>query len=71
MGQAVAGMAHNGIEEVPMFAGRSESNWTLKAGERVYTNESARRIDQMYRATMAMYRQPFAANDPTMAYQNR
>ncbi|HHF3110250.1 TPA: hypothetical protein ACPJ1P_004783, partial [Vibrio diabolicus] len=56
MGQAVAGMAHNGIEEVPMFAGRSESNWTLKAGERVYTNESARRIDQMYRATMAMYR---------------
>ncbi|ENM8378378.1 hypothetical protein AB8216_000014 [Vibrio alginolyticus] len=71
MGQAVAGMAHNGIEEVPMFAGRSESNWTLKAGERVYTNESARRIDQMYRATMAMYRQPFAANDPTMANQNR
>ncbi|HAS6969078.1 TPA: hypothetical protein I7284_07245 [Vibrio parahaemolyticus] len=71
MGQAVAGMAHNGIEEVPMFAGRSESNWTLKAGERVYTNESARRIDQMYHATMAMYRQPFAANDPTMAYQNR
>ncbi|ALR91182.1 hypothetical protein [Vibrio alginolyticus] len=71
MGQAVAGMAHNGIEEVPMFAGRSESNWTLKAGERVYTNESARRIDQMYRATIAMYRQPFAANDPTMAYQNR
>ncbi|MCX8871529.1 hypothetical protein NOK74_04965 [Vibrio parahaemolyticus] len=71
MGQAVAGMAHNGIEEVPMFAGRSESKWTLKAGERVYTNESARRIDQMYRATMAMYRQPFAANDPTMAYQNR
>ncbi|HHF0512919.1 TPA: hypothetical protein ACPHRT_000983 [Vibrio alginolyticus] len=71
MGQAVAGMAHNGIEEVPMFAGRSESNWTLKAGERVYTNESARRIDQMYRATMAMYRQPFAANDPTIAYQNR
>ncbi|MBT0085556.1 hypothetical protein J4H73_14000 [Vibrio alginolyticus] len=71
MGQAVAGMAHNGIEDVPMFAGRSESNWTLKAGERVYTNESARRIDQMYRATMAMYRQPFAANDPTMAYQNR
>lgn len=71
MGQAVAGMAHNGIEEVPMFAGRSESNWTLKAGERVYTNESARRIDQMYRATMAMYRQPFAANDPAMAYQNR
>ncbi|HHF3086100.1 TPA: hypothetical protein ACPJ1F_004443 [Vibrio diabolicus] len=71
MGQAVAGMAHNGIEEVPMFAGRSESNWTLKAGERVYTNESARRIDQMYRATMAMYRQPFTANDPTMAYQNR
>ena len=71
MGQAIAGMAHNGIEEVPMYAGRSESNWTLKAGERVYTNESARRIDQMYQATMAIYRQRFAANDPTMAYQNR
>ncbi|MDW3050497.1 hypothetical protein [Vibrio sp. 1408] len=71
MGQAIAGMAHNGIEEVPMYGGRSESNWTLKAGERVYTNESARRIDQMYQATMAIYRQRFAANDPTMAYQNR
>lgn len=71
MGQAIAGMAHNGIEEVPIYAGRSESNWTLKAGERVYTNESARRIDQMYQATMAIYRQRFAANDPTMSYQNR
>ncbi|MGY0615872.1 hypothetical protein [Vibrio sp. FJH11] len=71
MGQAIAGMAHNGISEVPMYGGRSESNWTLKAGERVYTNESARRIDQMYQATMAIYRQRFAANDPTMAYQNR
>ncbi len=71
MGQAIAGMAHNGIEEVPMYGGRSESNWTLKAGERVYTNESARRIDQMYQATMAIYRQRFAANDPTMVYQNR
>lgn len=71
MGQAIAGMAHNGIEEVPMYGGRSESNWTLKAGERVYTNESARRIDRMYQATMAIYRQRFAANDPTLAYQNR
>ncbi len=71
MGQAIAGMAHNGISEVPMYGGRTESNWTLKAGERVYTNESARRIDQMYQATMAIYRQRFAANDPTMAYQNR
>ena len=71
MGQAIAGMAHNGIEEVPMYGGRTESNWTLKAGERVYTNESARRIDQMYQATMAIYRQRFAANDPTIAYQNR
>jgi hypothetical protein len=65
MGQAIAGMAHNGIGEVPTIGGRSESNWTLLAGERVYTNQSARQIDQMYNAVMAMYRQPFAANDPS------
>ncbi|MFZ6040283.1 hypothetical protein ACOV11_07190 [Vibrio natriegens] len=65
MGQAIVGMAHNGISEVPMYGGRTESNWTLKAGERVYTNESAQRIDQMYQATMAIYRQRFAANDPS------
>ncbi len=70
MGQAIAGMAHNGISEVPMYGGRTESNWTLKAGERVYTNDSARRIDQMYQAVMAMYRQPFAANDPTNKMAN-
>lgn len=66
MGQAIAGMAHDGISEIP-----TEGTWLLNKGERVYTNYSAKQIDQMYRATMAMYRQPFAANDPTMAYQNR
>ncbi|UTV29002.1 hypothetical protein [Photobacterium atrarenae] len=61
-------MAHNGIGEVPMMGGRRESNWTLMAGERVYTNDSARQIDQMYQAVMAMSRQRFAVNDPTQAF---
>ncbi|EPO0008475.1 hypothetical protein ACT5DH_003529 [Vibrio alginolyticus] len=64
---SVSNMAHNGISEVPMLGGRMESDWTLKAGERVYTNESANRIDQMYSAIMAMQRQKFAMNDPSLA----
>ena len=42
-GTAIAGMAHSGIEEIP-----SEGTWLLDKGERVYTNKSAQRIDQMY-----------------------
>ena len=43
MGQAIAGMAHNGISEIP-----SEGTWLLNKGERVYTNESAKQLDLMY-----------------------
>ncbi|MDF5103820.1 hypothetical protein P3603_22875 [Vibrio parahaemolyticus] len=68
---SISNMAHNGISEVPMLGGRMESDWTLKAGERVYTNESANQVDQMYSAIMAMQRQRFSMNDPSMAYQNR
>lgn len=60
MGQAIAGMAHSGISEIP-----EEGTWLLNKGERVYTNYSAQQIDRMYNAIMAMYRQPFAANDPS------
>ncbi|EPM5418101.1 hypothetical protein ACTM2X_002966 [Vibrio parahaemolyticus] len=37
------GMAHNGISNVP-----SEGTWLLDKGERVYTNDSAKQLDQMY-----------------------
>lgn len=60
MGQAIAGMAHSGISEIP-----EEGTWLLNKGERVYTNYSAQQIDSMYNAIMAMYQQPFAANDPS------
>lgn len=40
---SLAGMAHSGIDEVPR-----EGTWLLDRGERVYTNESAERIDEMY-----------------------
>lgn len=43
VGTSIAGMAHSGIEEIP-----SEGTWLLDKGERVYTNRSAQRIDQMY-----------------------
>lgn len=42
-----AGMAHNGISSVP-----SEGTWLLDKGERVYTNDSANKLDQMYGAVM-------------------
>ncbi|EGR4433850.1 hypothetical protein DDN22_02095 [Vibrio cholerae] len=54
MGQAIAGMAHSGISEIPR-----EGTWLLDKGERVYTNDSARQIDSMYAAIMSMqYRMP-------------
>ncbi|MCF9536178.1 hypothetical protein J7975_23170 [Vibrio parahaemolyticus] len=66
MGQAIAGMAHDGISEIP-----AEGTWLLNKGERVYTNYSAKQIDQMYKTIMAMYSKRFAANDPTMAYSQK
>ncbi len=47
-GTAIAGMAHSGIEEIP-----AEGTWLLDKGERVYTNKSAQRIDQMYDQLMS------------------
>lgn len=47
-GTAIAGMAHSGIEEIPQ-----EGTWLLDKGERVYTNKSAQRIDQMYDQLMS------------------
>ncbi|KGK20956.1 hypothetical protein [Vibrio navarrensis] len=61
---SLSNMAHNGITEVPIMGGKRESNWTLLAGERVYTNESANRIDQMFNAIMLMQSREFAFNDP-------
>ena len=61
MGQAIAGMAHSGISEIP-----EEGTWLLNRGERVYTNQSANQIDQMYSAIMAMQNQRFAMNDPSL-----
>ena len=43
----VAGMAHNGISSVPR-----EGTWLLDKGERVYTNDSAQKLDLMYDAIM-------------------
>lgn len=46
-GQALTGMAHSGISEVP-----NEGTWLLDKGERVYTNDSANKLDQMYNSIM-------------------
>lgn len=43
----LTGMAHSGISEVP-----SEGTWLLDKGERVYTNDSAAKLDQMHGAIM-------------------
>lgn len=43
VGQTIQGMAHSGIDAVP-----NEGTWLLDKGERVYTQESAKQIDQMY-----------------------
>lgn len=47
-GTSIAGMAHDGIETVPR-----EGTWLLNTGERVYTNKSAQRIDEMYDQVMS------------------
>lgn len=44
----IAGQAHSGISNVP-----NEGTWLLDKGERVYTNESANQLDQMYSKIMA------------------
>lgn len=41
--QAIMGMAHDGISEIP-----SEGTWLLNKGERVYTNDSVKKLDDMY-----------------------
>lgn len=51
----LAGMAHNGIDQIP-----SEGTWLLDKGERVYTNDSANRIDSMYNRVMSMQQQSAA-----------
>ncbi|EJB8408339.1 hypothetical protein MW334_003526 [Vibrio parahaemolyticus] len=43
----LTGMAHDGIGNVP-----TEGTWLLNKGERVYTNDSARQLDQMYSRIM-------------------
>ncbi len=47
-GTNLQGMAHDGISSVP-----NEGTWLLDKGERVYTNDSAKQLDQMYASVMA------------------
>lgn len=47
-GQALAGMAHDGIDTIPR-----EGTWLLNTGERVLTNRSAKQTDEMYDAVMS------------------
>lgn len=47
MNSMLSGMAHDGISEVP-----SEGTWLLNKGERVYTNDSAQKLDEMYNKVM-------------------
>lgn len=46
-GTEMTGMAHNGISSVP-----KEGTWLLDKGERVYTNDSAQKLDRMYNQVM-------------------
>ncbi|MCL1126706.1 phage tail length tape measure family protein [Shewanella surugensis] len=46
---SVVGMAHSGMDAIP-----NEGTWLLDKGERVYTNDSAQKLDQMYGAVMTM-----------------
>lgn len=40
---SIGGMAHDGIDQIP-----NEGTWLLDRGERVYTQQSANKLDQMY-----------------------
>lgn len=59
----MVGMAHSGIESVPR-----EGTWLLDKGERVYTNESADKLDAMYDAisTLASQQHSGPATSPTV-----
>ncbi|QGF20992.1 tail tape measure protein [Vibrio phage Seahorse] len=63
-GLALAGMAHDGISEIP-----NEGTWLLNKGERVYTNDSARQLDQMYSRVMKPAYPSAAMSNPTNQYQ--
>lgn len=48
-GTKLDGMAHSGISSVP-----NEGTWLLDKGERVYTNDSAQKLDRMYNTISQM-----------------
>ena len=60
-----AGMAHNGISSIP-----SEGTWLLDKGERVYTNDSAQKLDHMYQLVnqQANNRQEITPNWSVIVY---
>lgn len=60
----INGMAHDGISRVP-----DEGTWLLNRNERVYTNESANQLDEMYGAVMMM-RQGISAATPARQSSN-
>ncbi|ELX4139965.1 hypothetical protein V6450_004476 [Vibrio vulnificus] len=54
----IAGMAHNGISNIPR-----EGTWLLDKGERVYTNESAQQLDDMYSTIRQLGRERSSSNN--------
>ncbi|MER2493363.1 hypothetical protein [Catenovulum sediminis] len=52
-GTNLQGMAHSGIDTIPR-----EGTWLLDKGERVYTQDSARQLDEMYNATVTTNNTP-------------
>ncbi|EJB0234188.1 hypothetical protein MUJ65_004256 [Vibrio vulnificus] len=57
-GTKLQGMAHNGISNIPR-----EGTWLLDKGERVYTNESAQQLDDMYSTISQLGRERSSSNN--------
>lgn len=63
--QSIVGMAHSGISDIP-----SEGTWLLDQGERVYTNDSAKRLDEMYGVIISQSKGFNFNNDFATRYKN-
>ena len=66
MGQTISGMAHSGMDYIP-----SEGTWLLDRGERVYTNDSARKIDHVSNAIFDIQKRLFSKSASNNTVNNQ
>ncbi|WP_261890254.1 hypothetical protein [Vibrio cortegadensis] len=66
IGQGIAGMAHDGIGEIP-----AEGTWLLKQASAFIPTIQRVNLTQMYKAVTAMHTHRSASNDPSMRFSQQ